>query len=342
MDGMSAAQLTRLIQRIDAIPLFAHAYSHHLNLRFGGATPFDLLTFAAANRLAGLKIHVDDGEEQSLLNMQKSEKAAFADSAKNLQLALHVETSSTAREHLESAVAIARDIAATSIRCYPRYEGKVSQIITRTIDDLKALRQLDREGRFLFTLEQHEDLKSHELMEIVHAVANPKLTLLFDFGNMLNAYENPADALAIQSQMVTEVHIKDVRILDDRGGWAHVACRSGEGEINFHRMLRDLLMLGNENAQVTAFALEEECGMYAPAYRFPDEPADPFIPARAASTTDLPVGESLENRLRCERDDAGRQVCYVRAVLAELRVLACARLELYFEPNVTTGETGHP
>ena len=326
--ALNAAELRRLVARIDAAPLFAHAYSHHLNLRFGGARPNDLLEFAAAHGLCGLKIHVEDGEEHSLTRMDRAARLAFGRTAAALGLALHVETSSTARAELAAAVSIAADIDAQSVRSYPRYEGHVSDIMRRTIADLKVIPELDPDRRFRFTLEQHEDLKSRELAEIVRAVDNPQLTLLFDFGNMTNAYERPGEALEIQSPWITEVHVKDVKILEDRGGWAHVACRSGEGDIGFHALLRDLLLLGERGAQVTSIALEEENGMYAPAYRFPDEAADPFIPARAASVTELPEDESLTERLSREKREASGQVVYVRKVLAELRALAESEISI--------------
>lgn len=325
--GLSVNELHRLVSRIESIPLFAHAYSHHLNFRFGSISQIDLLDFAAAHHLVGAKIHVEDGESRSLLKMSGAERQRVGQVAVERGLRLHVETSSTARVELETVTAIATDVGAESIRCYPRYEGRVSTIIRQTIEDLKVLTELDPAGRFLYTLEQHEDLKSHELVHIIRAVANPRLNLLFDFGNMTNAFETPGAALEVQAPFVTEVHIKDVQIVEDRGGWAHRACRSGEGDIDFHMLLRDLLLLGEDTPQVTAFALEEENDMYAPAYRFPDEPADPFIPARDASTTELPRYENLDTRLARERSEAVRQVHYVRGVLEELKHSAHAEIE---------------
>lgn len=319
-----APTLRRLIERIDRAPLFAHSYAFHLNLRFGTTTPSDVLGFAGQHGLAGLKIHVEDGEARSLLHMDHVVRARFGRLALQRGLQIHIETSSTASHDLETAVAIARDVGATSIRCYPRYEGRVSEIIRKTIEDLQRLRILDPAGQFLFTLEQHEDLKSHELVQIVRAVGNPRLSLLFDFGNMTNAYESPETALVAMAPLVTEVHVKDVRILEDRGGWAHQACRSGEGDINFPLLLTMLLLLGDDVPQVTAIGLEEEVGMYAPAYRFPDETDDPFIPTRDASTTLLPEGEALQDRLERERSDAARQVGYVRMILGGLRARAAA------------------
>lgn len=337
--GLSAAELSRLVDRIDSIPLFAHAYAHHLNLRFGGMSPRDLLAFATCHQLIGVKIHVEDGGEHSLLNMSRIERHRLGRDAAELGLRLHVETSSTTRPDLEAATAIASDIAAESIRCYPRYEGRVSDILRRTIEDLQSLPELDLASRFSYTLEQHEDLKSHELVKIIRSVDNPHLSLLFDFGNMTNAYEAPGDALKVMSPLVTEVHIKDVQIIDDRGGWAHRACRSGEGDIDFHVLLRDLLLLGENLPQVTAYALEEENGMYAPAYRFPAEPADPFIPARDASLTGLPHDESLDARLVRERNEAEQQVHYVRNVLKELRANALKRIDNLQTPSETLGTT---
>jgi sugar phosphate isomerase/epimerase len=319
---LDAATLRVLIERIDRAPLFAHSYAFHLNCRFGGTTPFDLLEFARRHDLAGLKIHVEDGEERSLLHMDRAGRKRLRRLARQWGLRLHVETSSTIRRDLETATAIAHDIGGESIRCYPRYEGRVREIIRRTVDDLSALREIDPEGRFHYTLEQHEDLKSTELVGIVRAVDNPRLSLLFDFGNMVNACELPEEALANMSALITEAHVKDVRIRHDRGGWAHLACRSGEGDINIPALLFRLLLLGKEAPQVTAFALEEEVGMYAPAYRFPHEEDDPLIPGREPSSTPLPEGESLSDRLKRERHDAAAQIGHVRKILGEMRALA--------------------
>jgi hypothetical protein len=237
-------------------------------------------------------------------------------------LIIHVEVSSTDLQTLSAAVEIARVTGAQSLRCYPRYEGHVSGVLRRTIDDLKRLPGLDSTGELLFTLEQHEDLKSHELVYILEQAKVPRLSLLFDFGNMINACELPDKALEVMAPYITEVHIKDVKIVADRGGQGHLACKSGEGDIHFPRLLFHLLLLGEKNAQVTAYGLEEEVGLFAPAFRFPDEGRDPFIPYRDPSETEIKEEQSLDDLLRQERENADRQVAYVRSVLEKMRHLA--------------------
>lgn len=317
---MTRQDAARLIARIAEIRLFAHAYSWHLNFQFGDATPADFLRFAHLQGMVGVKIHVEDGEGRSLLLAPES-RAAFAELAQSLGLEVHIETSATDEATLRAAITVAHETGATSVRCYPRYAGRVSQIIAQTIRDLHLLPQLDPEGRLNFLLEQHEDLKAQELVEILEAVQNPRLTLLFDFANMINAFETPEAALATMAPYVTDVHIKDAKIVPDRGGFAHRACRSGEGDVDFKGLLTTLLLLGDP-PQVRAFGCEEENEMFAPAYRFPTDPPDPVIPARDASTTLIAAGEDLQSRLDREMAEAVAQIIYVRQVLADISTQA--------------------
>ncbi|WP_315919820.1 sugar phosphate isomerase/epimerase family protein [Mesorhizobium sp. SP-1A] len=306
-----------LARRADAAPLFAHAYAFHLNFRFGGMKPSELADFAHRHGLAGLKIHVGDGEGASLNAMSRDELAVFGRQAGELGLEVHVETSTTSPDGLSDAVARALAVGAASLRCYPLYEGHISQIVSWTIDDLRRLPQYDPGGRLRFTLEQHEDLKSDELVHIVDEVANPNLGLLFDFANMVNAYERPLDALARQAPHIAEVHVKDCLIRPDRGGWAHLACASGHGHLPMHAMLVELLLLGADRPQVRAFGLEEEEGYFAPALRWPGQGEDPFIAARTESFTE-PGSSKLEERLKREAAAAAGQVRTVRAMLDDI------------------------
>lgn len=318
--ALSAKRAAQLAVRASQAPLYAHAFSFHLNFRFGGMKPIDLLDFAAQQKLAGVKIHVEDGEENSLQTDRQSWRA-FAERARTLGLDVHIETSVTTHEGLSDAIVIAKATGATSVRCYPRYEAKVSEIISTTIADLKKLSELDPEQTLLFTLEQHEDLTSPELVHIIESVGNPKLSLLFDFGNMINAHEQPLEALAAQSPHITQVHIKDSWVIPDRGGWAQLGCVSGTGHLPFAELLLGLLLLGKDSPQVTAFALEEEADYFAPAMRFPNEADDPLIKFRTSSLT--PVDHaSLQERLQRERTEAFAQVTFVRTLLSQFEKVA--------------------
>ncbi|MBW1724484.1 MAG: hypothetical protein JRJ33_03745 [Deltaproteobacteria bacterium] len=59
------------------------------------------------------------------------------------------------------------------------------------------------ESDLYFVLEQHEDLKSHEIVDIITQVNSPRIGLLFDFGNMINANEEPLAALYTTAPTLT-------------------------------------------------------------------------------------------------------------------------------------------
>ena len=327
LPSLSAQTAETLIDRIDAIALYTHAYSLHLNFRYGGFTPSDLLDFAAKHKHSGVKIHLEDGEEASLGRMDADGLARFGLKARKLGLDVHLEISETEVTSLRTAVSIGHQTGATSIRCYPRYEGRVSSVIARAIDDLRHLQELDPDGTFRFTLEQHEDLTGAELVQIVEAVGNPNLSLMFDFTNMINAYERPLDALRAMAAHITDVHIKDARIVEDQGGWAQQCCRSGEGDIPQARLLMELLLLGNDIPQVRAFGLEEEVGYCSPAFRFPGEGDDPFIPHRAVSETKLAPDAKLQEVLAREVSDAEHLCIHIKTLLKQLHDHATHRIE---------------
>lgn len=315
--ALSPQRRILLAERARSAPLFAHAYAFHLNMRFGGMTPRQVAEFANESGLAGLMIHVEDGEDASLGRMPEALLSEFGCEIARLGLELHIETSTTEERGLADAIRIAHATGATSVRCYPRYEGRISEIVSRTIADLKRLPLFDPQEKLRYTLEQHEELKSSELLQIVEEVGNSRLGLLFDFGNMINAYELPLAALSAQSAYIREVHVKDCTLQPDRGGWAHLACVSGEGHLPMRSILAELLLLGEESPQVAAFGLEEEVGYYAPAFRLPTDGADPFVPARTASFTE--IGDvDVPQRLREEAAAAHAQVDTVRSMLRDI------------------------
>ncbi len=285
----------KILQRVDTLPLYLHAYAFHLNMRLERVLPADLLDIASENNLRGVKIHVLDGERFSLGNMDDKELSAFGDKARRLNLDIHIETSASDKASIDEAVAIALKTGASSVRFYPRYEGNLRDVLSIIANDIAYVRETYQDSGLTFTIEQHEDLKSHELVSLVKESEMESLSLLFDFANMINANEHPIDALKTMAPHITQVHIKDALIVKEPGG------------------------LGDDEPQVTAYGLEEEVDYYAPAFRFEDEDDNPWIPYRQMSETPLPENHLLDARLRKEKEDAINQINHVRNVLQQIK-----------------------
>ncbi|WP_317419871.1 MULTISPECIES: sugar phosphate isomerase/epimerase family protein [unclassified Morganella (in: enterobacteria)] len=318
---MNTDDARRIIERADTLPLYLHAYAYHLNMRFEKILPGDLLDIANEQHLPGVKIHVLDGETQSLSAMTDDQLAVFAEKAKRYHLDINIETSASDNKTLDEAIRIALKTGASSVRFYPRYEGALSDVLRLIAADIRYLKEHYQHSGLTFVLEQHEDLKGHELVSLIKDADFPELTLLFDFGNMINACELPMDALADMQEYITQVHIKDAVILEEGDGFGHKACRSGEGNLPFKDMLRALICLGEDKPQVISYGLEEEVDYYAPAFRFKNESNDPWIPWRQMSETPLPETEIAE-RLAGEKKDAVNQIHYVRKIINELKTEA--------------------
>lgn len=324
----------RLLQRLDSLRLFAHGYPLLTNLTQGRVTPADMLDFAYRHELDGLSLHLLDGEQNSLSQMSAEQLATFGEKARALGLDVHVEISSTLPADVDQAVAVALDIGSRNIRVYSRYEGHLSRVMGLIEDDLRRLAQLADAHDLHFDFEQHEELKSDEIATLLRRVGHPRLNALFDFGNMINACEQPLPALTNLAPFIRQVHLKGVRVVPEANGFGHYGVLQGgaEDQLPGARMLVELLLLGEATPQVVAFILEQENHYIAPAFRQAGEDTDPFIPYREMSETPLPPGYSLVRMLADEHRWANNQVRYVRGLLGELRLLA----------ELTLAETGRP
>ncbi|WP_058914496.1 sugar phosphate isomerase/epimerase family protein [Entomohabitans teleogrylli] len=310
---MKKTERARLAERARNIPLYLHAYAFHLNMRYEQVLPGDLLDIAHQHQLHGVKIHVEDGETQALQMMSDHQLSDFRKKAEVYGLDVNIETSASDKKTLDDAIRIAFATGASSVRFYPRYEGYLHDIIEKIHLDIRYLSQFDDCG-LTFTIEQHEDIKSEELVSLVKRSGMKNLSILFDFGNMINANERPLDALNIMAPYITQVHIKDAKIIRDGSGWAHEACRSGYGDLPMEDMLRKLLLLGEDKPQIISFGLEEEVDYFAPAFRFDDEGDNPWIPWRTASYTSLPEDDKVNERLNQESEYATEQINYIRNI----------------------------
>ncbi|MDH4584857.1 xylose isomerase [Pseudomonas sp. BN415] len=314
----------RLLARLESLRLFAHGYPLLTNLTHGRLKPEDLLDFAYRHELQGLSLHLLDGEENSLSQMSPTQLRAFADKARALGLDVHLEISSTRREDVDQVVGVAQAIGTRNIRVYSRYEGHLSRVMALIEADLQYIGQLANQHDLHFDFEQHEELKSGEIAQLLRQAGNPRLNALFDFGNMINACEQPLPALQALSPYIRQVHLKGVRIVPEQNGFGHYGVLHGsrEDDLPGARMLFELLMLGEHAPQVIAFILEQENHYIAPSFRQSDEAEDPFIPYREMSETLLPPGYTADRMMADEHRWANNQIRHVRGLLTELRVLA--------------------
>ncbi|MBI3904342.1 sugar phosphate isomerase/epimerase family protein [Pseudomonas sp. GL-R-26] len=321
---LTPALASKLLERLDSLRLFAHAYPQLMKLTYGTYRPIDLLDFAYRHALDGISIHLLDGEERSLQRMSDDQLRIVSQRAEALGLDIHLEISSTQKVDVDRVVEVAQVMGVQNIRVYSRYGGRLSEVLDIIESDLRYIaRQADRYDLYI-DFEQHEELKSREIVALLERINHPRLHALFDFGNMINAAEQPLTALKTLAAHIRQVHMKGVRVVPEENGVGHYGVLQGiaEDDLPSARMLFELLMLGEHESQVIAFILEQENHYIAPAFRQVDEDEDPFIPYREMSQTSLPEGFTLEQMMAEEERWAINQIVYVRGLLQEFRLLA--------------------
>ncbi|MEQ1768231.1 MAG: TIM barrel protein [Devosia sp.] len=311
----------RILERTENVPFFAHSYTLIHNLDYGPTTTRDLLDFAYTHGLAGLCLHINDGDGSSVGRMTGAEREVFRRHIEGLGLRLHLEISSSERAELDRVTACARDLGVENIRLYARYEGPLSSVIERIYADMCYAAELANRHDLCIDYEQHEDLRASEIADILRRVGDPRINALFDYTNSLNAHEEPLEALAILAPYIRQVHIKGGRKVVEGRGWGQMGVPQGSAEDTLpgNRMLYELLMLGEDAPQVVCFALEQEVGYYAPPFRLEGEEADPHIQFRAPSETPLPEAKALPRHLLDEMRWAIQQIEWNRTLVARLR-----------------------
>jgi sugar phosphate isomerase/epimerase len=311
----------KLISRIDNIKLYAHSYAFALNRNKGDFDVMDLLNFAHKNDLKGIEIHVGSGSKKSLSGKSDEELREIKKYADKLGLGINLDVSTTSKEGVDLLVRIAKVLGAKTLRVYIIYGGLVSEIIKKASKDLKYILKVAKTEHLFFVIEPNEVLKSNELVNLIEVLNSEHVKLLFDFGNMINANENPLDALINMSAHINSAHMKGVKKVKKGMGIEHEGVEQGKGDLPQIRILFELLLLGKTKPQVKYYALEQEVGYVSPPFRFDEEGNDPKIPHRLPSETKLDKTKSLKENLALERRNATAQVKYVKGLLNKMKTL---------------------
>ncbi len=317
-----AATASKLVARIDGIRLFAHSFSFYLNLTHGPFQIVDIFRFAIEQGLAGVSINIDIGGAKGLSQMPDADVDALRALAERFDLEIALEMSRTELASFERMRRLAGRLGARHIRLRSGYLGRVGDILDNSIADLKRIAAEAERHDLHINFEQHEALKSGEMVDIVAAVGNPRVQLLFDFGNMLNCGEDPVAALRLQAPYVRMAHLKGVRKVWTDEGCGQLGVAEVEDDLPQARLMFELLLLGEEAPQVPVFILEKVVGYVSPPMRRPDDGPDTVVEHRAPSTLELSPAWPVDENLLLERQQSSQQVQYVKSMMATLRLLA--------------------
>lgn len=229
------------------IDLTIHSFSlwHH----FAHVPGFDAIAFADLARrhgLQGISLSLNDANYRHLGGRDTARMDRLRDHLGAHGLSLEVDTSGTAPAHMRAMLAVAARMGADTLRTYTRHAGSPEEMLAATRDDLaQVVGEAERLG-VTIVLENHEDFTGPELARIVEGVGDPRLKVLYDYGNSQMVLEDPDAALDAVLPHVHSVHVKDHVMIraEDAGQLTVAGVPMGDGNLPIARLTERLLAQG--------------------------------------------------------------------------------------------------
>ncbi|MGB9586998.1 MAG: sugar phosphate isomerase/epimerase family protein, partial [Armatimonadota bacterium] len=116
------------------------------------------------------------------------------------------------------------------------------ELIGYTVENFKRLAEVAERVHVPLVLENHEDLTSIEVLNILKAVGSPYVRALIDNGNALPVRENPVECVFRLAPHASACHLKDWKVHWVNDIPMREGCPLGEGDAcaaESYRILRD-------------------------------------------------------------------------------------------------------
>ncbi len=97
---------------------------------------------------------------------------------------------------------------------------------------LERIEPLARKRRLRIAVENHKDLVSEELVALMESLSSEWIGVLVDTGNNLSLLEDPDDTVAALAPYAQSVHLKDMAVQPDAGGFLLSETPLGTGMID--------------------------------------------------------------------------------------------------------------
>ena len=191
---------------------------------------------------------------------------------KNLYVEL--DTRGTDYQHLCHVLDIAELLGAEQVRTFimggtSYSHGNLGGTFNREdlrngIEELKQIAPELARRRVRLAVENHELETSDDLRWIMEEINSPWIGLLYDPGNFMNAWEEPARAARALSSYIFGTHMKDNVVCMDGQEPVITGARLGQGSIDLERVVRILM----ENTRLQRMNIEL-CDPYTSVFQRP-------------------------------------------------------------------------
>ena len=159
---------------------------------------------------------------------------------------------------------------------------KFKNSLNNFIKTLNNLLPLLEKYSFKLLIENHQDLSSIELVEIINNLSSEHIGINWDVGNSYSVFDTPKTFLKNAGNYIGNVHLKDYRITATENGYKLIRCALGDGVIKFNEIIPELINKYNVKKMSIELGaqLSRECNInvdnYWEAYKETSIPKEEF------------------------------------------------------------------
>lgn len=118
-----------------------------------------------------------------------------------------------------------------------KLERPWAEHVAQCIHVLTELAPELRHNGLRIAIENHQDLDSNDLLEIIEGVGDDVVGVNFDIGNAFASCEDPMEFARKLGSSIINIHLKDYKIYKSEEGFRLVRCPVGSGSVDFKTLL---------------------------------------------------------------------------------------------------------
>ncbi len=167
--------------------------------------------------------------------------------ADEVGIELEFRVGGTDPEELSDAIRRAHHLGASFLRTLVsgRYDyknaAKQKQTLESAVKGLRAVAPLLDELGLMLGVENHADVKSPELIELIDKVNSERVRVVLDLCNSVVVFEDPRYTIEILSPYTVALHVKDIEIGSRHFvDFCHLGVPLGEGIVDFDHAMQQL------------------------------------------------------------------------------------------------------
>jgi L-ribulose-5-phosphate 3-epimerase UlaE len=105
------------------------------------------------------------------------------------------------------------------------------------INELKKSIKIIKDSNLKFAIENHQDLNSEEIIDIIKKTSHTKVGINWDIANSLATIETPEEFFKNAKKYIINVHSKDYKIVKSNDGFYLKRCIIGQGVVDFKKFV---------------------------------------------------------------------------------------------------------